>query len=225
MNNGISEHLRENWAKYLAVLAAAILLWGVVFDSLAKPKYNEQVVISFFGDEIDIKGINERLYASRESFTSQPLKNIYISYEQNDIADLNQILMARMETSDIIIFTEDMLVDKDGGNARVALYAHFRFLGAGDKPELLKNIIGERADSLEYFYDTDINGVKRPIGIYLNGFDGAEGKNIFESHYNGKHRCVAVFCQKSVNIGKMFDGGDGTDTAAIDALLYLLGGD
>ncbi len=220
MSKKLKDHLLGSWITYVAVLVAIVLLWGMVYETMAKPKANEQVVITMYSSDIDLKAINEKLHTEKSAFTSQALKSVYITVRDKDDPMLNQFIMADIEISDIIIFTEDMLLSEGEEIPAVVPSGLFRFLGTDNNPEHLEKIIGERADTLEYFYDKDINGVSRPIGIYLT--DSSEDKNLFESHYNGEERAVAFISQNSVNIGNMFSDAAGTYTAAVDALLYLL---
>ncbi len=221
MNKSFTAHISANWMKYIAVLIILPIVGGLLFNSLAQPKKNERVVITFFGDSIDIMGINDAIYKDKDNFTNQKLKTAYIDFILSDEPNINQLILADLEYSDMIIFTEDFLLKDESGVARVSPAGLFRFLGKENEPSYLEKIIGDKAKELEYFYDKDLNGVERPLGIYLD-IQGEE-KSLFEGYYTGKHRCVAFFCYKSVNIGEMFSGGNGTNTAAIDALLYLIG--
>ncbi len=223
MSKRLVEHISANWFKYVAVLVFVPIFFGMIFDAMAKPKANEQVVISFFGDKMDVEGINDMLYKEKSSFTNQPLKNVYIDFNSVDGQILYQLIAAKAEYSDIIIVTEDMLLKKDDGSETLIPSSLFRFLGSDNEPELLENVLGDKAGGFEYFYAEDASGSKRPIGIYLNTLNKDGVKNIFEQYYTGGQRCVAFICPKSVNIGKMFSTNDGEDTAALDTLLYLIG--
>ncbi len=222
MNKKLNVHIQTYWMQYVAVFIAVMVLWIAVFDAMAQPKRHEQVAITFFGDKMDMAGINDKLYSSKNDFTEQPLKNVYMNMRLYDDSMLNQLILAELEVSDIIIFTEDMLIKDKDGQAKVAPATLFRFLGEEGEPELLKKVVGDKADELEYFYDTDINGKSRPIGIYLTSSDGE--KNTFEGYYTGDYRCVAFFCHSSVNLGGMFSGEESAQRAALDTLLFLLGG-
>ncbi len=224
MSKRISEHFTMNWMKYVAALVLIPLLWYAVFDILAKPKANERVVISFYGDAFDTSEINANLYENRGSYTDQEIKSIYIEFNSSADPGLSQLLIADIGYSDIIIFTEDMLKKNAEGDETVTPSSLFRFLGEGEDPTLLESIIGDKADNFEYFYFQGMNGEgNRPIGIYLDRRNTDCKKTRFEEYYKGEERCVAFICSESVNIGDMFGDAKGNDTAAIDTLLYLLG--
>ncbi len=203
-NKKLSAYLQYTWVSYAAVLLAAIVLWSIVFQSLAKPKADEKVVIAFFTDNWNSDPFVAYLDRNRESITAQELKTITSKNHEIDDFMLTTYIEMRLSDSDILIMPESLF---SAGENQLSVAEVFRPIDKG----LLQDLLGEDVSLFE------ANG--SVYGVYLNG-EGSE--NLFVQYFDGEGRYIACFSHHSVNLHGLYGQGDAQNGAAVDTLAYIL---
>lgn len=197
-------HLEYNLWKYAVIAVAAVVVWCTVFGALAKPRKNEQIVIEFFGVSIDSEMLKNTLTENKETVTHKALKQISVRQNTDSSDMFYQLIQARMITSDIMVFSEDLLTKDSEENIKVKAENYFKPLDLNICNEYFKG------DNVEYYYVND-----KAYGVYLD-LDNYGAENT---------RSVAFFSPNSVNLGEMNTKGNKTDTSALDTVAFLLGRD
>ncbi len=191
------DHFRFAWWQYTLVALAAIVLWTSVFDILAKPDANEKVTVSYFGTDLDWQTMEVSVQQALPARTDQHLEEITFEYFSDMDGDtFAQTIQTRLFSSDLLIFTEDILTEDFLKNSFPPLQ------------QLLLEGIGEHQ-----VYE--VGGVA--YGIVLTG-----STNRFAACYSGSQRCIAFFGPYSENIAAAYGYGNPQDDAAIALLRYLL---
>ncbi len=191
------DHFRFAWWQYALVALAAIVLWTGVFDILLKPDANEKVTVSYFGTDLDWQTLESSAQQALPARTDQYLEEITFEYFSDTDGDtFGQTIQTRLFSSDLLIFTEDILTEDFLKNSFPPL------------PQQLLEGIGEHQ-----VYEVD----GMAYGIVLTG-----STNHFAACYSGSQRCIAFFGPYSENIAAAYGNGNPQDDAAIALLHYLL---
>lgn len=194
----LSTHLHYHWWKYVLLAVLSILLWTAVFDTLAKPAKNETVGIVFFGDGLDVTALHTDLTAAIDDLTEQKIRFVDISQTFADRDHLGQILMARIQDSDLLILPAQ-LVDN--------LSAYGFFIPLDDTPK----------DISTYTQEKDGKTVTYGLKIY-----SPNTQNRFSSFCSGEQTYYVFLSKESVNLAGLNGNGSQTDDAALRILAYLL---
>ncbi len=204
MSRNIKSHFQYSWWKYLAALAAAIVLWNGLFTALAKPEDNEKLTVACFDPKVDVKALQARLETDQKTFTRQPLKKLtvdaYLDYENSSV-----YFSYALASADVFIFSEDMVTPDENGNVPVTYKALFEPIPM----ERFSDILGDQSPKL--FADgSDV------YGVYIRG----EGR--LADVFGENRACVLFFNPESVNLSRLYGNGNTEDGAALDLVLYLL---
>lgn len=191
-------HLQYTFWIYLLVAVAVIVFWTSTFSFLAEPKNNEKIELEFFGLDIDTDALERRLMDNKEAFTHQPLRSISVYANYAEGRTLNQLIMSRLVTADVLLFNRDMLIAQDHDKPMVNLRNYFEPLPM---------------DVLEAYYQK-----KDMAFFYVDGIAyGIALEDAFDIP------CIAFFGPDSPNIGGIKGKGRTEDTSALDLIAYLLG--
>ncbi len=218
----LKNNLQYNWWIYLAFALIIIILWSSLFSYLERPARNEKVIIEFFDPGLDTEGLNALLEAEKETITEQYTKRIKAYTAHTTLPTVGDLLVSRVMMSDIIIIPEELLVPNQNGVTILDAVDFFYELPT----EQLTGIWNEKGykGSSEFEYYA-IDGTNYGIYLSLNGTDTNVNKNNIEKHYTGDKRFVVFFSSESESVGGIFGNGKVEDTAAIDTLAFLLGGE
>ncbi len=194
-------HFQYNWGWYVAILAAAILLWTSVFSMLEEPADHEKLLVSVFADEVEVELLRTKLDENKGE-----LKKISVDSCGSANTYISVLASARAMASDVVIVEERLLQPGESGEAPVPVEGNFYDFD----PAVLRALLGREAE----LYTVE----GKACGVYLTGGN-------FGDLYKGQGRCVLFFCHGSVNTGGLYGTGEEQNRAAIDLLLYLLEGD
>ncbi len=200
----IAAHFQYNFPLYIAVLLVFSLIWCTVFSSLSKPKPEEKITISYFGEKLSTAELKAELAERMSRITEQNIKETSVNLipKTGDVFSAPMI-EAKTLTSDIVILSLDYFTDTVIKNNFAAL--------SESAAEMLKNELGS---SVEYH---SIDG--SVYGVILTYPDIS---NNLTKYYSGESRLLAVPSQSSVNFGNLFGNSAEENTAAISVLKYLL---
>ena len=195
-------HVQRNWWKYLLVLVASILIWSIVFDSLAVPSKNEKIRITFLGENLDHEAFEEYVAEILPGLTNQRIEKVDVENPVDEINnDFYMVLTTRVYGADIIIVEESLLTED-------ICQAYF-------VPLPLETLEKHMPVSEVYVE----NG--QPYGLLLPSGDGA---GLFGEFYSGTERCYLFITHTSVNVAGILGTGNEVDDAALKLICHLLEG-
>ncbi len=193
----LSRHLGYRWYFYLLILLAAVVLWTSVYGILAKPNANEQLTVSYFGEDYNGTSLEQDIIKVLPEITEQKIKKVlYDGVAYKDNSYFGQMLQTRLFSSDIMIF-ESGIVDGEFINMS------FRPLTAELEAEL-------SAAGAEIYR---VDGVAYGVSL--------EKSSNFSKYYEGELSCFALFAPYSENMAGAYGIGNESDGAAIELMKYF----
>lgn len=191
-------HFMYHWWKYLLVLMVSVMIWMIVFDSLAAPQKNEKIRISYFGEKLACEQMEVDLFQMLPTLTDQNIQKVSIENPVGEIdADYHAVLTTRVYGADFIIIEENVLAETVGDTYFLPLPV---------------DALADRMPELTFYTENDV-----PYGILLNGSD-----TVFSHYYSGSKKCYLFITHTSVNMAGIMGSGSAEDDAALQLIAYLL---
>lgn len=192
----MKRYLQYHWWKYLLAILLPLVIWSVVFDSIAKPKRNEMLRILYVGEAMDVQSLQNDLSEALPQMTRQPLKEITVTQMLPNGLPVGELLTAEQFNYDILILPAEDCPPSVGQN----------FFSPLSEP-----LLARFPEST--VYTETVGNTALPYGIVLHG--GA-----YASDRTG---CILFFSTESVNLASLNGKGRTEDDAALCAAIYLAG--
>lgn len=200
MKISVKNHFVYHWWKYVAVVLVAVAFWMYLFGVLARPASNEQIKITFVGNDLKNILLKDDIIANLPTLQgNQKIKDVGVEcFYSDDPYTLSTVLSTRVtDDTDFVIIKESQLKDFD-------IPAFF--------VELDGNAITQNFGDVEtYKRDNKIYGIK------LNS-------DTFATYYVGNDSCYAFITGVSVNFGAINGKGDTNDKVCVNVINYLVRG-
>lgn len=189
-------HFQYNWLKYLAIAAAAVIIWLSLFSIIAAPKATEKLYIAFAGNNFDYTLLQSELNKNSESICGKKLKEISVVTAENGTTVFHQQLFAFSQSADFVIIEDDDMPEDIGKTYFAPL---------------------NEEDITKRFGETEL--YKENGQIYAFKIEGGN----FSNYYSGNKPCWVFLTVTSENLSLLNGKGNKEDDSAIKVLEYLLG--
>lgn len=201
MKNLIKNHFVYQWWKYLAVVIVAVVFWVYLFNTLARPQSNEQIKITFVGNDFNNTLLKDDIKVNLNTLQgNQNIKEIGVEcFYSEDAYTLSTVLSTRVTSdTDFVIIKENQLKDFD-------IPAFFVELSESDVTQNFGNVPTYSREGKLY-------------GIQLNS-------DTFAKYYQGKENCYAFITSVSENFGGTNGKGSPADKVCVNLINYLVWGE
>ncbi len=198
MKNSVKNHFVYNFWKYVAVVAIAIVFWCYLFGVLARPQPNEQIKITFVGNDLKNTLLKDDIQANLPMLTdNQNIKDVGVEcFYSEDMYTLSTVLSTR------VISDTDFVIIKESDLSKFDIPSFFVELDE----TLSKQYFG---DVETYLLDGKIYGIKL-------------SSETFAKYHSGEN-CYAFITGVSVNFGRLNGKGDVDDKVCVALINYLAG--
>lgn len=196
----LASHFQYGWIGYVAIAAAVILIWLMLFGFVGKVPTGQRLNVSVFGKEFNAEKLATDLTDGNVFSENKPMKiSVQTEYDENKNMLLYTLGVRAVGETDVIIIEEQYLSENFG-------HTYFS--------EISKDIAEKYFGGKElYSEDGDLFGV-----LVYDGYE----QNNFTKYYGGEERCYAFITGGCRTAGTINGGLEGND-AAFDLILFLMG--
>lgn len=185
-----STFFARNWVYFVLWLLAVILVWGIVFTFLNKPKKEESISLFFSVEKADTEAMNADFKTEKTKY----LRNLEISAYSSRMEGFDTLLATRGRDADLLILPETYCEP----SAMKALFYPMDH-------EMLKTVFGEEAECGKAECDGTIYGVK----IYDKASNSGKAAAYFTFTYHDEGGLKSegdyylFFNKKSLHLGEL----------------------